>query len=115
VTQVITWERDAGGQMWWCGGAEEEALQEEAVALAGEFREVRKLRRLLAIARQEAQQAMTAKAGETTSGAESACAQCRHLQQELASLQVVTLVPFQRSIPIHYLSYCPRYDILSLW
>ncbi len=70
--------------------AEEEELQQDATALAGEFREVRKLRRLLAAARQEAQQAMAdAKpASEASPEAATACSQCWRLQQQVSALQV---------------------------
>ncbi|CAL8472119.1 g11661 [Coccomyxa elongata] len=60
----------------------------DAAALAGEFREVRRLRRLLAAARQEAQQALAdVRTADVTSGAGSACSGCHKLQQELSSLQ----------------------------
>ena len=69
--------------------AEEEELQQDAAALAGDFREVRRLRRLLAAARQEAQQALAdVRTGEATSGAHAVCSGCHKLQQELSSLQV---------------------------
>ncbi|BDA47446.1 probable protein DYAD at N-terminal half [Coccomyxa sp. Obi] len=67
---------------------EEEELQQDAAGLAGEFREVRRLRRLLAAARQEAQQALAdVRTGEAASGAQAACSGCHKLQQELSSLQ----------------------------
>ncbi len=74
--------------------AEEEELQQDAAALAGEFREVRRLRRLLAAARQEAQQALAdVRTAEAASGAGPACSGCHKLQQELSSLQVAHTDP----------------------
>lgn len=70
-------------------GTEEEELQQDAAALAGEFREVRKLRRLLAAARQEAQEALAdTKPSQPTAETGAACSQCWRLQQQLSTLQV---------------------------
>ncbi|KAK9905521.1 hypothetical protein WJX75_001517 [Coccomyxa subellipsoidea] len=67
---------------------EEEELQQDAAALAGEFREVRKLRRLLAAARQEAQEALAdTKPSQPTADTGAACSQCWRLQQQLSTLQ----------------------------